>query len=196
MVLGILGFVTSIFLIGILLAPLGLILGIIALVKANRKPHIYGGRGFAVAGIVLSSMIVLFIPIVAAIAIPNFMAARRAANEGSAIASIRTLAEAEDDYMAIKGDEKCGDLNALAQSNLVDPVLAKGEKSGYRFMVVNLPTRRGGCEIHATPLTTSTGTRSFFFSIEDGIVRAADKKGKPADKNDLPLESYATNRRY
>ena len=193
MVLGILGFVTSIFLIGILLAPIGLILGIVALVKANKKPHIYGGKGFAIAGIAMSAMIVLFVPIVAAIAIPNLLAARRSANEASAIASIRTLAGAEDSYMASQYTSNCGDLQTLSSKGLIDSVLARGEKSGYRFLVVKLPVIGGGCELHAVPLTASTGTRSFYFSTEDGIVRAAKKDGKYADKNDSPLDSYAPN---
>ncbi len=84
MILGILG-----------IAPIGLILGIIALKKANKNPQEYGGKGFAIAGIALSAVTMLFIPMIAAIAIPNLMAARRSANEGSAIASLRTLHGAE-----------------------------------------------------------------------------------------------------
>ena len=80
MVLGILGFLTAFLLIGLLFAPIGLILGIVALAKIKKKPHIYGGQGFAIAGIVTSSMIVLIFPIIAAIAIPNLLAARRMAN--------------------------------------------------------------------------------------------------------------------
>ena len=189
MILGILGFVTSIFLIGILLAPIGLILGIVALVKANKKPEVYGGKGFAIAGIATSAIIVLFVPIIAAIAIPNLLAARRAANEAAAISSLRKLGGAESSFMGVKRNNGCGDLSALGSLNLIDPVLAKGEKSGYRFMVVNLPT--GDCEIHAVPTSASTGARSFYLSTEDGVIRATKKDGKYADKNDLPLDDYA-----
>lgn len=187
MVLGILGFVTSIFLVGILLAPIGLILGIVALVKANKKPDVYGGKGFAIAGIVTSAMMVLFVPVVAAIAIPNLLAARRSANEGSAITSIRVLNAAEQTFMAMQDTNKCGDLKTLGAQNLIDSVLANGEKSGYRFSIVKLPA--GNCEIHAVPTTASTGTRSFYLSTEDSVLRAADKKGKFADKNDLPFDN-------
>ncbi len=188
MVLGILGFVTSIFLIGILLAPIGLILGIVALVKVNKKPHVYGGKGFAIAGVALSAIIVLFVPIVAAIAIPNLLAARRWANEGRTIASLRTLASAEETYMTSQNTSNCADLQTLSSKGLINSVLAKGEQSGYRFLVVKLPVIGGGCELHATPLTTWTGTRSFYFSTEDGVIRTAKKNGKYADKNDLPLD--------
>lgn len=185
MILGILGFFTSIILVGLLLALVGLILGIVALVKANRKPTIYGGKGFAVAGIALSAIVVLFIPIVAAIAIPNLLAARRAANEGSAISSLKMLAAVEVSYMATKQTSRCGELQTLGAEGFIDSVLAKGEKNGYRFQIVNSPF--GGCEITATPLSNSTGTRSFHFSTEDRIFRAAQKNGLMADKNDMPL---------
>ncbi len=189
MILGILGFVTSIFLIGILLSPIGLILGIVALIKANKKPHIYGGKGFAIAGIATSALMVLFVPIIAAIAIPNLMAARRSANEGSAISTLRTLAGAEQTFMAVKATDRCGDLPALVSQNLINADLAKGEKNGYRFMVVNAPTVNGGCELHAAPLSSSTGTRSFYFSTGEGVIRAANKNGKLADQNDAMLNS-------
>lgn len=167
-------------------APIGLILGIVAVMKANRKPHEYGGKGFAIAGIVLNCIGLLFIPIVAAIAIPNLLAARRAANEASAISTVRTLSAAEKTYMASMYG-KCGDIQALVATKLIDLSLSKGEKHGYRFMVVNLPT--GGCEIHATPLTTSQGNRSFFYSTVDGVIRAAKKNGSPADAADAPLNT-------
>ncbi len=191
MVLGILGFITSIFFIGILLAPVGLILGIVALVKANRKPEIYGGKGFAIAGIATSSLVVLILPIIAAIAIPNLLAARRSANEATAISSLRTLGGAENTFMATKSSNKCGDLAALSSQSLIDTALAKGEKSGYRFVIVNSPI--GSCEINAVPMSDSTGTRSFYWSTEDGVVRAAKKDGKFADKTDLPLGDHAPN---
>jgi hypothetical protein len=177
LVLGLIGcFVTS---------PIGLILGIVAMVKANRRPNEYGGKGLAIAGIVLNGLGLLFLPVIVAIAVPNLMAARRAANEGSAIATIRTLSDAEQKHMASMFG-KCGDIQTLIATKLFNDLsLAKNEKNGYRFMVVNLPA--GGCEIHATPLSTSHGTRSFFYSTEDNVIRAADKKGLAADKQDLPL---------
>lgn len=179
LVLGLVGcFITS---------PIGLILGIVAMVKANRRPHEYGGKGLAIAGVILNALGLLFLPVIVAIAIPNLLMARRAANEGSAILTLRQLSEAEHKYMASMYG-KCGDIQTLIAGKLINDLsLAKNEKNGYRFMVVNLPM--GGCELHATPLTTSHGTRSFFYSTEDRVFRAADKKGQAADKQDLPLTS-------
>lgn len=179
LVLGVVGcFLTS---------PIGLILGIVALVKVNRRPHEYGGKGLAIAGIVLNSLGILILPIIAAIAIPNLLAARRFANEASAIKTLETLAAAEQKYM-FSMNGRCGDIQTLIAGKLVNDLsLAKNEKSGYRFIVTNLP--EGGCELHAAPLTASHGTRSFFYSTKDNVMRAADKKGLPADIKDLPLGS-------
>lgn len=172
-----------------LTAPIGLILGIVSLRRANSRPHEYGGKGFAIAGIALNAVGLLVLPIIAAIAIPNLLAARRAANEGSAIATVRAISAAEDNHMSGIG-KRCADLKTLAATNLVDPLLAQGEKSGYRFMVVSLPTLRGDCEIHAAPLSPSHGTRSFYSTTEDGVIRAAAKNGMHASRNDPPIDGY------
>lgn len=175
---------------GFLLAPIGLILGIVSLVRANRRPSEYGGMGFAVAGTVLSGFGVLCMPIILAIAIPNLLAARRAANEGAAISSIRTLASAENTYMTVSGTGSCGDLVTLHSKGLIDPVLGTGQKSGYRFMIVTMGGPSPICEIHATPMSSSAGSRSFYLSTEDNVIRTAQKDGQSASRNDPPIASY------
>src|SRR6185295_14038416 len=92
LVLGILGLPT-IGLLGVG-AMVGIILGVIALVKASRAPAEYGGRGMAVAGIALAVVSILltpFIGIIAAIAIPSLLRARISANESAAIGDIRAV---------------------------------------------------------------------------------------------------------
>src|SRR5687767_6068788 len=83
LVLGILGLPT-LGLVGVG-ALAGIVLGIVALVKASRAPGEYGGRGLAVAGIALSTISIVVMPfvlgIVAAIAIPSLLRARISANE-------------------------------------------------------------------------------------------------------------------
>lgn len=170
----------------LLMIPLGLILGIVAVYRANKKPNVYGGKGFAIAGIVCSACGILILPIVAAIAIPNILAARKAANEGSAIAGLRTISSAEGTYMSTRG--RCADLQTLGAENMIDSVLANGQRSGYRFTVVKLPTTRGDCAVTATPSSTSEGTRAFYYSTEDSLIRARKFDGKPAEPNDEPIE--------
>ena len=179
------------FLVALLALPTGLITGITALVKANKRPREYGGKGFAVAGIVLSGFAIVVIPFVAAIAIPNLLAARRSANEGSAISTIRTIASAEDTYSATSGAGQFGDISQLAQTKLIDSVLGSGQKSGYKFFVTKTPN---GCEISATPTTakgmSSTGTRSFYATSEENwMIHAANKNGAMADRRDPVLDT-------
>jgi type IV pilus assembly protein PilA len=81
-------------------------------------------------------IVVAIIGIIAAIAIPNLLASKRAANEGSAVASIRTLTSAEATYQATTGAGTYGSLSALNSAGLVDSALSGSgttPKSGYAF---------------------------------------------------------------
>ena len=78
-------------------------------------------------------IVVAIIGIIAAIAIPNLLASKRAANEASATASIRTLTSAEATYAATVGNGAYGDRTALQGQGLIDNVLGSGAKSGYNF---------------------------------------------------------------
>ena len=172
----------------LLMIPAGLIFGIPALIKNNRKPAEYGGKGLAIAGIICSSIGILFVPIVAAIAVPNLLAARRAANESSAISSVRTISKSQEYWRDNRGGH-CGDLNELRRADLIDEQLAEGQRNGYQFVVSKLPVEGGGCEVTATPLSTFDGNRSFFYSTQDHVLRAENKDGKVADINDPPLDA-------
>lgn len=170
--------------------PISLISGIVALRRASKLPHEFGGKGMAIGGIVLSSLTILIVPIVAAVAVPNLLAARRAANEGAAISSMRTLAGAEQTYIATVGAGNCGDLRSMSSAGLIDKVLAGGEKSGYRFTVKILGS--GSCEISAAPTVSkgasATGNRSFYSSSADGWkIHAGDKDGAPAGPYDKEI---------
>ncbi|HQU85278.1 MAG TPA: DUF4190 domain-containing protein [Pyrinomonadaceae bacterium] len=192
LVLACVAFMTTLFLIGILIAPIGLIIGIVALVKIKKQPRIYGGKGMAIAGVVLNGLVVLIIPMIAAIAIPNLLAARRAANESGTIAGIKKIADAEDKVLA--SGTICDDLPSLIKKGFLDQSFSNGTKFGYRYTISNLPSK--GCEIYAVPIqplgATATGSRSFYYSTEDKVIRAAPKQGKMADKNDLPITSGST----
>ena len=194
LVLGIIGFFT-VGIIGVG-AIVGIILAAKALSRIKEDPWQYGGRGMAIAGLVLNIVSLVSVPptgIIAAIAIPNLLASRRAANEGSAQSSMRTLHAAEATYQATIGEGRFGTLNELAAGNLIDPRLATGQKSGYKFTVelttndMNYP----GFSVVARPLTegvTGSGTRSFYID-ETGVIRARDNSTGPATKEDLPVNS-------
>jgi len=180
LVLGIIGFFTA-GLLGIG-AIIGVILGGIALQRASKNPGEYGGKGLSIAGIALNSLSVVsifFIGIIAAIAIPNLLAARSAANEGAAIGSMRTLLQAEAEFMKSSTVNRCGDLNDLLGAQLIDRRLANGEKSGYKYTISK--NANGSCELFASPLVSSgvgkTGTRSFYASTIEWEIRVGDKNG-------------------
>src|ERR671920_2261416 len=79
-------------------------------------------------------IVVAIIGIIAAIAIPNLLASRRAANEGSAQSSLRTLHSAQSTYQATTGNGAfAGTLGTLDGVDLIDPILGSGTKSGYLF---------------------------------------------------------------
>ncbi len=122
-------------------------------------------------------IVVAIIGIIAAIAIPNLLASRRAANEGSAQSALRTIFSAQATYQATAGNGAfAADLASLYGQRLVDTVLNTGTKSGYAFAIVEQagtgPTAVFG--VKCLPTTTSgpsqTGTRRFGLT-EDGVLR-------------------------
>ncbi|HKG61743.1 MAG TPA: DUF4190 domain-containing protein [Pyrinomonadaceae bacterium] len=194
LVFGIIGFFT-VGLIGVG-AIVGIVLATMALSRIKQDPWQYGGRGMAIAALVLNIVsLVSVVPIgmIAAIAIPNLLASRKAANEASAISSLRTLHAAEATYQATRGNGKFGTLSELAADNLIDLRLASGTKNGYRFTVelTTDETSYPGFTVVGVPMTYGTsgsGNRSFYID-ETGVIRAADYSGGPATKLDLPVNN-------
>jgi type IV pilus assembly protein PilA len=131
-------------------------------------------------------IVVAIIGIIAAIAIPNLLASKRAANEGSAQATMRTLTGAEATYQATAGAGSFGNLAALQGQGLVDTVLASGNKSGYTFLVTAVAYAAGPPPVPSSYQSfatanqatgvTATGTRNFY-STEAGVISFAPASG-------------------
>ena len=139
-------------------------------------------KGFSLIELLI---VVVIIGIIAAIAIPNLLASRRAANEGSAISALRTIHGAETTYQLSNGNGNFGSLANLNANGLIDSTLSNATalvtaKSGYFYTLNATPIIAGNFSVfecdaqpisHTSTTPMAAGSHRFFI-IEIGVVHA------------------------
>ena len=161
-------------------------------------------KGFSLVELLIVVAIIL---VIAAIAIPNLLQAKIAANESSAAGSLRTMGSAEAAYFAayptvgyspdiasLGGPATCTPsptTACLIDGHLSSAIPGSGGKSGYFFLATGIVT--GGATsntayvIGAAPIkVNSTGNRDFC-SYNDGVLRS-----KSGTAGDVPVNDIAT----
>jgi type IV pilus assembly protein PilA len=199
-------------------AILAIVLGHWSLSDIRKSGGRLTGRGLGTAGMVLGYLGVAFIPlIIAAIAIPNLLRSRMAANEAAAVGSLRAMNTAlviyGSDYangfpsnleVLTSGDPAAGNCNHAA---VLDPVFAMHTKSGYVLHYAPVfPDDRAapaispkasaanctaggasGYEITADPLTEGSTGIRHFYTDQTGVIRYS-RGSEPATADSEPLQ--------
>jgi len=137
-------------------------------------------RGFSLIELLIVVTIIL---IIAAIAIPNLLRSRMAANEASAVGSIRTINTAAISFQttfpnlglpatlaALGGANPC--TLSSATGCLIDQILSSGIKSGYSFVWTgDGRTPSITYTLTATPAVVGSSGQRMFCSDQTGVVR-------------------------
>jgi len=139
-------------------------------------------KGFSLIELLIVVAIIL---IIAAIAIPNLMRSRIAANEASAVSGIRAITTAEHAYstaypdigytcsLSSLGPPPVGQSVGSTGSDILDPVISAGIKSGYSF---GLSSCTGSpivtsYQSSAAPITVGGSGQRAFCSDSSGIIQ-------------------------
>ncbi len=157
-------------------------------------------RGFSLIELLIVVAIIL---IIAAIAIPNLLRSRIAANQASAVGSLRTLNTAQVTYASTYNVGYSSQLSYLGgaatgiptstAAGLVDTVLAgtgnTSSKSGYNFSYTpstNTTTNRTDTYVfNADPITAGTTGTNHYFTDQSGVIR--QNSTASAGSSDSPL---------
>ena len=148
-------------------------------------------KGFSLIELLIVVAIIL---IIAAIAIPNLLRSKIAANQASAVGSLRTLNTSCIAFSTSYGTfpaalTNLGPVNggtaSSTSADLIDSVLSAGTKSGYTF-VYTAGNANQSYTITATPITAATTGQNMYFTDQSGVIRV-DTSGAGANASSTPI---------
>jgi type IV pilus assembly protein PilA len=154
-------------------------------------------KGFSLIELLIVVAIIL---IIAAIAIPNLLRSKMAANEASAVGSLRTLNTACVTFsttyggypgtLTIMGGEGTASLPTSTSAELIDNVLQTGIKSGYSFSFSAGTADSAGnidnYSVSASPITAGVTGIRYFYTDQTGVIRA-NAAGAAATSASTPI---------
>ncbi|HEY6292972.1 MAG TPA: prepilin-type N-terminal cleavage/methylation domain-containing protein [Terriglobia bacterium] len=143
-------------------------------------------------------IVVAIILIIAAIAIPNLLRSKIAANQASAAQSLRTITSCEVTYSTTYNQGYTSTLTQLgpptsgrptsSTAGLVDSVLASGTKSGYSFTYTASAAFNGSTPAYtvtASPLTPGTTGQNYYYADSTAVIR--QNTSQTASASDSPI---------
>jgi type IV pilus assembly protein PilA len=148
-------------------------------------------KGFSLIELLIVVAIIL---IIAAIAIPNLLRSKIAANQASAVGSLRTLNTSCIAYSTSYGTfptalSNLGPVNggnaSSTSADLIDSVLSGGQKSGYNF-TYSVGSANQSYSITATPINGGVTGQNMYFTDQSGVIRV-DTSGSGATSTSTPI---------
>ncbi len=145
-------------------------------------------------------IVIAIILIIVAIAIPNLLRSRIAANQASAIQSCRVVNSAQIAYSSAYAQGYASTLGTLgppsggspptaSAAGLIDSVLMTGAKSGYLFAYAPLNVDPNGhyqgYTLSAAPATPGLTGNAYYFTDQTYVIRT--NSSAPASSSDSPI---------
>ncbi|MGH9351524.1 MAG: prepilin-type N-terminal cleavage/methylation domain-containing protein [Terriglobia bacterium] len=138
-------------------------------------------KGFSLIELLIVVAIIL---IIAAIAIPNLLRSRIAANQASAVGSLKAINTSEVAYLTTYNTGYSSTLSDLGpgaspptatSAGLLDSTLAGGTKAGYKLAYTSSTasgaTQITGYTVTASPQSVGQTGQNYYFTDESDVVR-------------------------